>query len=558
MCMAKKQTDIPDFIFESSWEVCNKIGGIYTVLSSKAKTMLEIYKGNVIFIGPDIWYETGSPWFIEDDCLYPEWRDSALKNDNLKVRIGRWDVPGKPVAILVDFQQFYAKKNEIYAYMWDNYKVDSLHGYGDYDESCMFAYSTGCVIESFYNYHNLSDKNVIAHFNEWMLGMGALYIKSNIPRIATVFTTHATSIGRSIAGNNKPLYNYLTVYNGDQMSRELNIEAKHSVEKSAAQEVDCFTTVSNITAKESEFLLGRKPEVTPNGFERDLVPIGKEYDKKRKQARKTLINTAEKLLGMSLEDDALLVVTSGRYEYKNKGIDVFIDALGQLNHVHQLNKDVIAFIMVPAWVKEPRTDLIERLSGRKKEKIPLDKPYITHWLNNEEHDPIVQQIKYLGLDHVTTNKVKVIFVPSYLNGNDGVFNKPYYDLLIGMDVSVFPSYYEPWGYTPHESIAFSVPTITTTLAGFGMWMLKMGDVKGMGDGAEVIRRDDYNFIEVSSDICELLFEMSAKSEEEDASLRKIAAGRAALADWEHFFCYYAEAYRNALENARLRNTSNTN
>lgn len=549
----KKQSNIPEFVFETSWEVCNKVGGIYTVLSSKAKTMVETYNGNIIFIGPDIWKDSPSPWFEEDNNLFTEWKEHAYKNDKLKVRTGRWNVPGKPITILVDFQQFFSQKNDIYKQMWDEYQVNSLHAYGDYDESCMFAYSTGRVIESFYNYNKLSAKNVIAHFNEWMLGMGALYIKSHVPAIATVFTTHATSIGRSIAGNNKPLYNYLSVYHGDQMARELNMEAKHSIEKRAAQEVDCFTTVSNITAKECEFLLERKPEVTLNGFERDLVPTGKEYDKKRKQARKILLNTAEKLFGIPVDNDALLVITSGRYEYRNKGIDVFIDALGRLNQVQQLNKDVIAFVMVPAWVKEARTDLQERLSNNTKEKTPLEKPYITHYLHHEEHDPVSQQIKYLGLDHVTTNKVKVIFVPSYLNGNDGIFNKSYYDLLIGMDVSVFPSYYEPWGYTPHESIAFSVPTITTTLAGFGLWMLKMGDVKGMDDGAEVIRRDDYNFIEVSSDICELLFEMSTKSEKEDASLRKIASDRAALADWEHFFFYYQEAYKKALENTRLRN-----
>ena len=551
--MADNATIInPDYIFETSWEVCNKVGGIYTVLSSKAKTMLEVYNGNVMFIGPDVWLESESPWFIEDKKLFAKWKKHAIAIDNLRIRVGYWDVPGKPVTVLVDFYEFFNKKDSIYANMWDKFSVDSLHGYGDYDESCMFAYATGAVIESFYKYNNLQEKGVIAHFNEWMLGMGALYIKDRLPKIATVFTTHATSIGRSIAGNNKPLYNYLTEYNGDQMARELNMVAKHSIEKRAAQEVDCFTTVSDITAHECSQLLERMPEVTPNGFEKDFVPTGREYGKKRGAARKMLLNVAEKLLGTTIDNDALLIATSGRYEYKNKGIDVFIDALGKLNHIRQVNKDVIAFIMVPAWVDQPRGDLMKRLQDDVRYTTPLKTPYITHYLHDMEHDMVLRQIHSLGLDNIESNKVRVIFVPSYLNGTDGIFNMNYYDLLIGMDVTVFPSYYEPWGYTPHESIAFAVPTITTTLAGFGMWMKKMGDERGMHDGAEVIRRDDYNFIEVSEEICNMIFELTTKSKEQEKKIKNYAAKRASLADWKHFFVHYEEAYRKALHNANVR------
>ena len=546
----------PDFVFETSWEVCNKVGGIYTVLSSKAKTMVNIYNGNVMFIGPDIWEKHESLWFIEDKSLYSDWMKYALEKEGLKMRIGYWNVPGRPIAVLVDFRQYYPHKNQIYSEMWNKFGVDSLPAYGDYDESCMFAYATAVVIESFYNYNKLRSKNVIAHFNEWMLGMGALYIKDKLPNIATVFTTHATTVGRSIAGNNKPLYNYLASYNGDQMARDLNVVSKHSIEKCAAQEVDCFTTVSQITANECKFLLERTPEVTPNGFERDFVPKGNSYKKKRNVARKALINVAEKLFGTVIDNDALLIATSGRYEYRNKGIDVFIDALGRLNHIKQLNKDIIAFIMVPAWVKEPRADLMERIDNGGNFSTPLDTPAITHWLHDMQHDSVLGQINYLGLDNDAEKKVKVIFVPSYLNGTDGIFNMTYYDLLIGMDATVFPSYYEPWGYTPHESIAFSVPTITTSLAGFGLWMKRMGDERGMDDGAEVIRRDDYNFIEVSGDICDMLFELTTKSEEQEKTLKKSASQRAALADWKHFFDYYEDAYSKALQAADFRNKNN--
>lgn len=547
-----KQENTIEYIFEASWEVCNKVGGIYTVLSTKAKSMQEEYGDNLMFIGPDVWQEQKNPWFKEDKKLLREWRKYATKQDQLLVRIGRWDIPGNPIVILVDFKPFFERKNGIYGYMWNRFGVNSLRAYGDYDEACMFAYASGVVIESFYKFYELDKKNVIAHFDEWMLGMGALYIKDRLPKIGTVFTTHATSIGRSIAGNGKPLYNYLSAYDGDQMARELNMEAKHSIEKTAALQVDCFTTVSDITARECKQLLHREPVVTPNGFEKDFIPVGEEHDKKRAAARKVLINVAEKLVGYDLEKDALLVATSGRYEYKNKGIDVFVDSMHRLNNIKQLSKDVIAFIMVPAWIEGPRADLQLQLKGKKEDRAALPHPYVTHWLRNMNNDSVLNQINYLNLKNSKEDRVKIIFVPSYLNGNDGIFNMSYYDLLIGLDVTVFPSYYEPWGYTPHESIAFSVPTITTSLAGFGLWMRKMGDERGMSDGAEVVNRDDYNFIEVSEDICNRVFEMTTKSEEDERALRYAALTRAELADWKHFYVYYEKAYQSAIEAAKER------
>ena len=547
-----KINNTPDYVFETSWEVCNKVGGIYTVLSSKALTMRQLYGDNLVFIGPDIWKKQESPWFAEDRELHNEWKSHLFSKTALRVRVGRWNVPGNPISILVDFSPLSSQKDNIYKTMWERYQVNSLHAYGDYEESCMFAYSTGLIIENFYNYYKLDDKKVIAHFNEWMLGFGELHVKSVLPKVATVFTTHATTVGRSIAGNGKPLYSYLTKYDGNQMARELNVEAKHSIEKAAAQNADCFTTVSEITAKEARSLLEVPAFVTPNGFEKDFIPTGKEFEKKRKEARKALINVTEKLLGHSVEDDALLVATSGRYEYRNKGIDVFIDAMNRLNHVAQLQKDVVAFVMVPAWIDSPREDLKKRIEKDSKAKTPLDNPYITHWLHNMDSDSVLNQIRYLNLQNRKEDRVKVIFVPSYLNGDDGIFDKTYYDLLIGLDVTVFPSYYEPWGYTPHESIAFSVPAITTSLAGFGMWMLREGDNRGMDDGAEVIFRGDFNFMEVSEDICNLIFDMTTKSEEQEKILRQFALDRAALADWKHFFEYYKQAYSIALDKAAER------
>ena len=263
-----------DMIFETSWEVCNKIGGIYTVLSTKAQTLQNLYKDKTIFIGPDVWTEDNpSPYFSEVPSLLKPWRDKALLPEGVSVRVGRWNIPGKPIVILVNFQGMYRLKDYYYGEMWARFGVDSLYAYGDYDEGCAFALAAGAVIESICSYKRMRHKNVLAHFDEWTTGMGLLYTKWKVPFVGTIFTTHATSIGRSICGNGKPLYDYLPGYNGDQMARELNIESKHSLEKAAAHAADCFTTVSDVTAAECEQLLDRRPDVvTPNGFPADWAP----------------------------------------------------------------------------------------------------------------------------------------------------------------------------------------------------------------------------------------------------------------------------------------------
>ena len=547
-------TTTPEYLFESSWEVCNKVGGIYTVLSTKAHTLQRSFKDKLIFIGPDVWTDTNAPDFIEDDVLFADWKTYTKTTENLKVKVGRWNVPGTPPVILVDFKPFFKEKDSFFFSMWESFRVDSIHAYGDYDESCIFAYAVGKVIESFYRFYKLENKKVAALFNEWMLGMGALYIKKQLPAVATLFTTHATSIGRSIAGNNKALYAYMDGYNGDQMAGELNMEAKHSLEKQTALHVDCFTTVSDITARECKQLLDKAPDiVTPNGFEPNFVPSDKEYDKKRMAARRDLLNVAEKLLGCPISPDAFLVSTSGRYEYRNKGIDVFIEAMNRVRTSGRLQREVVAFIMVPAWVRDARADLKEVIDKNIRTTSPMQMPFVTHWLNQMEQDKVLNYISHAGFTNSATDKLKIIFVPCYLDGRDGILNKPYYDLLIGMDATVYPSYYEPWGYTPLESIAFGIPTITTDLAGFGLWAKKHVTGNNISEGVAVVNRDDFNYFEVADAITSSILTLAGKDKKEAEEIRKRSFCLAAKAEWSKFIVYYEEAFRIALEHANKRN-----
>lgn len=544
----------PDYIFESSWEVCNKVGGIYTVLSTKAKTLQTKLNDKIIFIGPDIWNEALPVDFLEDKSLFEEWKNKVGMTGELKVKVGRWDVPGNPPVILVDFKPFFAEKDALYYSMWEQFRVDSLHAYGDYDESCIFAYAVGKVVESFYHFYQLEDKKVAALLNEWMLGMAALYIQKQLPKVATLFTTHATSIGRSIAGNNKALYAYMDGYNGDQMAAELNMEAKHSIEKQAAHHVDCFTTVSDITARECKQLLDKEPDiVTPNGFEPNFVPAKLEYTKKRAEARKALINMAEKLLGYTIDPDVLLVSTSGRYEYRNKGIDVFIEAMNRVRTSGRLQRETIAFILVPAWVKEVRADLKMAIETNYENHLPMQCPFITHWLHQMQDDKVINYIGSAGFQNSKDEKLKIIFVPCYLNGKDGILDKTYYDILIGMDATVYPSYYEPWGYTPLESIAFGIPTVTTNLAGFGMWAKKAGVSGGdLSEGVAVIDRTDFNYFEVADAIKEQILSLSSKTEKERQQIKKNCLALSGKAEWDKFITYYFEAFDIALSHAAER------
>ena len=544
----------PDYIFESSWEVCNKVGGIYTVLSTRANTLQQEMQDKVFFIGPDVWRDNECPYFKEDSKLLAEWKKQATE-DGLNVKVGRWTIPGNPIAILVDFQKYSEKKNEIYGWLWENYQVDSLHAYGDYDEASMFSYAAALVVESYYNFALSSKDKVIYHANEWMTGLGLLYVNNKLPQVGTIFTTHATSIGRSIAGNMKPLYDYLFAYNGDQMAGELNMQSKHSIEKQTAFHCDCFTTVSEITARECVELLDKPVDVVlPNGFDNSFVPANAStFTKKRKAARKRLLEVANALLGEQLDDDTLIVSTSGRYEFRNKGVDVYIESMNRLLRDKDLKKKVLAFIEVPGWVGEPRQDLIERLASGKKFDTPLEVPQVTHWLHEMSHDNVLGMMKFYDMHNRKDENVKVIFLPCYLDGRDGVLNMTYYDIVLGNDLCIYPSYYEPWGYTPLEAIAFKVPCITTDLAGFGQWVNStVGHEGQLMDGVKVIHRTDYNYSEVADAIKDTVAEFSAMTKKQVSDARSAADKLSKKALWSEFIKYYHEAYDIALRKAESR------
>ncbi len=493
------KTTQPEYIFETSWEVCNRVGGIYAVLSTRAASMQAEHPDKVIFFGPDLG-NSSDKFFREDKDL--------LKGKLSHCRIGRWQVPGQPIAVLLPWQQLQEQKNAIYAWAWEHFGVQSHAANGDYDDSCLFAYAAGQKMEELYR--ALGEPVTCAHTNEWQTAFTLFYLQAHCPQIATLFTTHATGIGRSIAGNGKPLYDYFTGYHGDQMAEELGLVSKHSVEKQAAWHADCFTTVSDLTAHECLQLLDKQPDiVTPNGFESGFVPSKTIFPDKRKKASVALLRLAEEKTGNTFQTSPLMLCIAGRQEWKNKGIDIFLDSMQRLaEQLQGTSHTVIAWVLIP-YLSQPMRDL---------------------------------------------GNVKVIFIPHYLPTNDepAIKGFSYYDLLIGMDLSVFPSYYEPWGYTPLESVAFHVPTITTSLAGFGLWA-EGAQAKMTHKPVHIIHRTDSNYWDVVSEIVTSVVTYLEMTTKEQGLFRKAAAALAAKADWKHFYPFYRKAYQIALEHMSKRN-----
>ena len=525
-----------DYIFEVSWEVCNKVGGIHTVISTKSLALSERC-GDLIFIGPDTYGTNENSEFIEEPALFAEWKQYAASN-GLRVRTGRWNICGSPKVILISFTDFINEKDRIFADFWEDYKLDSLSGQWDYIEPALFGYTAGKVIESFCDFNLSAADTILAQFHEWMTGTGILYLKKNAPHIATAFTTHATAIGRSIAGNGLPLYRDLASYNGENMARHFNIVSKHSLEKISALNADVFTTVSEITQAECTQLLTKPADVvTPNGFEDNFIPKAEEAEKIRRTAREKMIAVAEKLTSYKFKEEPLIIATSGRYEYTNKGYNIFVDALDKLNRNANVNREILAYILVPGNNYGPQKSLLAALNG---ENANIENRNLTHGLHDAEYDPILNQLKRLGLTNEASNKVKVVFVPSYLNGDDGVFNMKYYDILQGIDLTAFVSYYEPWGYTPLESIAFGVPTITTSLSGFGMWSKQ--NIDKCDNCVTVINRNEDNNEEVASKLAEKMAFFAGLDAASRKQISEAATAASNKALWNSLVEKYMEAY----------------
>jgi len=583
-----------DYLFESSWEVCNKVGGIHTVIVSKAKLMKEAYK-NYFLVGP--YFENNARFAFEERKPPKEFKKAfnELKKEGIQCHFGEWQVKGNPFAILVDFKKFSKKKNDLKSKYWEDYKIDSLNSGWDFEEPMIWATAVGMLLEKL---KSQIKKPMVAHFHEWLAGISLLYLRSKKVDIKTVFTTHATMLGRAIAGNNRNLYDELKGMDPETEAVEIKVQDKFMTERACAHNAHVLTTVSEITALELEKLLGRKPDVlVMNGLDNSEFPTHEEaaiQHRKNKRAIYDFINYFFFPYYQFDLEQTLFFFIAGRYEYRNKGIDIFIKSLGRLNEQlkqAKSKKTVVAFFFIPRGVQrvklelsesklihEQMKDVVEQntenieetimnqilmssnmevensklfdkvlLTKIKKLKLKFKKstaPLLsTHDFKEESSDLILKGFSENNLLNREKDKVKVIDYPIYLTGVDGLLDLSYFDTLNGCHFGIFPSYYEPWGYTPLESAALSIPSLTTDLSGFGRFILS----KNIKSGLFVLKRFERPEGDILKEFTKILFDFSKLSKKGRVQQKIDAKKVAELADWKEFLNNYIKAHNLALE-----------
>ncbi len=588
-----------EFFFEVSWEVCNKVGGIYTVVKSKILPMKKFYGDKYFAIGPYFMDKAAGQF---QELLPPTQLKNIfekLKSEGIYCHFGTWLVPGDPKTILIDYSEFSKNTNDIKKKLWEEYKIDSLNTeYHDFDEPVVWSFAVGRLLEEI---AALGDGSLVAQFHEWLSGGALLHLKMQNSKIAKVFTTHATILGRTLSGRNGDLYSEINDMDPKKKAYELGIGSKHQMESACAQNADVFTTVSEITAIEAEALLDRKPEVLlPNGLDMEKFPTLEKATLRhrifREKIRQFIMYYFFPYYKFDLEK-TLIFFIAGRYEFHDKGIDIFIKALANLNErlkKENSNKTIVSFFWIPAgfrgirheilenktifkdikdYTDDSKKEIIERLLyGLISQKsltprfllgeetvqeinkgiIRLNKytgktpPLSTHYLNNEDQDAIMQSFKKFGLTNKKEDKVKVVFYPLYLNGADRLLDLTYYESMTGSHLGVFPSYYEPWGYTPLEAGALGVASVTTDCAGFGRYLLEKAAVTRY-PGIHVLKRLNESDDKVTDELTNILYDYSTITKHERIEHKIRAKRLASLADWKILVENYIKAHNLALE-----------
>jgi glycogen(starch) synthase len=589
-----------EICFEVSWEVCNKVGGIFTVVQSKILPMKEHYGDNYFLVGP---YFPKKSWGIFEEHISPAECKGAfdrLKQEGIEVHCGTWITKGNPNTLLVDFTNFSAQKNEVKRKLWDWYQIDSLNSeWYDFDEPVMWAYAVGRLIEELSKV--FAGKKIVAHFHEWLAGAGLLYLRHEKAKVGTVFTTHATTLGRSLAMQERDIYEQLEGIDSDGEAKRLGISvwAKHLLEKQSAQNAHVFTTVSEITGMEAEHFLGRKPDVLLfNGLDMAKFPSFEEASLKHKffknRMKQFLMYYFFPYYTFDIEN-TLIYFVAGRYEFHDKGVDVFIKALGRLNDqlkAEKCEKTIVAFFWIPGNVKAIRPELLESrtffndikksveevhedVQNKVSELLIMGKeissktllgddflqevkpklkrlarkglpPLSTHFLFDEDTDLIMKTLREVGLDNSPDDVVKIVFYPIYLSGADGLLDTSYYESMQGSHLGVFPSYYEPWGYTPLEAAALGVSSLTTDLSGFGQYICKECSPSKY-PGIFVLQRFKKSTEEIIKSLTDMMSQFAHFTTKERIENKIMAQKIAATADWKLFIERYIEAHNKAIE-----------
>ncbi len=584
-------------LLEVSWEACTQVGGIYTVLRSKAPVTVRRWGDDYCVVGP--YREASARIEVEPQPLAGPLAAAVadLRAAGAGVHVGRWLITGRPQVILLHPQAGYRHLNDTKYFLWRDHGIDSARHDPEFDEVVAFGVLVADLLEAIRRH--LPDRPLLAQFHEWQ-GAAALPLLARRPvRVASVFTTHATLVGRGLSAADANLYDDMGRFDADGVARDHGIAARHGLERAAARLSDAFTTVSSVTGVEARQFLGRAPDVVlPNGLNVERYTAPHEFQVLHQQS-KELIH--EFVMGHFFPsytfdlDRTLYVFTAGRYEYRNKGLDVFIEALHELNRrmqADQASSTVVAFIITRAPYRAPNVETLNRhamfhelrdVCASIKEEIGrrlfrtvslgrlpriedlLDDyanvrlkrvmyawrqgtppTIVTHDLYDDRDDPVLRHLRHRGLWNKPEDRVKVVFHPEFMSVASPLLAMDYDQFVRGCHVGVFPSYYEPWGYTPMECVVRGVPAITSDLAGFGHYVaenLPDHDV----DGIYVARRRGMPFDATVQQVADWLYQVSRMSRRERIALRNRVESYAEVFDWNQLSRHYVEAQDAALQ-----------
>ncbi len=583
-----------DLCIEVSWEACNKVGGIYTVVKSKVERMLENYE-DYLLIGP--YFQDKAKFEVQPKAPPDYLRDifDDLAKEGIICYFGKWITKGEPSVILIDFHNIIKEKDRLKGDLYRDYGIDSIASHWDFEEPMLWSYAAAKLITKIRKSYK---KKMVTHFHEWLAGLALLFQKKMDPKIPTVFTTHATMLGRALAGSGADLYSMVKDIDPQKEAYNSGVQDKFLTEKACAYTADTFTTVSETTSMEAKAVFGKPADILVlNGLDIEKFPSWEELAIKHQQLRDHMREFCASYFFPYYKFDlseSLFYFIIGRYEFKNKGIDIFIKSLGRMNEMmkkENSNKTVISFFFVPAGVNgikveilenadeyEKMFDLIDRNLESIKTKIVLNLMHgndinkrslfseeflndikklmmkfeakgnpslVTHNLFNENEDQIIRAFHESGLQNREEDKVKVIFYPVYLDGADGLMDLKYYDAITAGHLGIFPSYYEPWGYTPLEANALGVPAVTTDLSGFGKFMEKKADLKK--GGLFILKRQDRSDDQAVDDFTKVLHDYT-RNKHKDRVMQKLRSKELSeLADWKELISNYIEAHNKAIK-----------
>ncbi len=605
--MSKRSPTSPAFLsqanlVEVSWEVCNQVGGIYTVIRSKVPCAMEHWAGRYCLVGPFVNKNILAELDLMDDVQDIFGQAAAnLRKKGYHVHYAEWLVTGKPRVVLIN-------PNVIENSTLQEYKESLLTDHGIsimpngelINQVVAFGYLTKLFLEELAALSE--DRQLIGHFHEWMASLPILDIKRESRPIKTVFTTHATQLGRHLAINSPFFYAHLPFFDWQEEARKFGVETEAGIEFASAQAADYFTTVSEVTARECKHLLKRKPDaVLPNGINTMRYEAAHEAQNKHTRFKRRIHQfvMAHFFQSYSFDlDKTIYFFTSGRFEYKNKGFDLTLEALAHLNEqLKQEKADVTVvmffvskrdyFSLLPevlhskammeeirqtcdAIVEQVGMNLFYESTRREDHRLPdlnefvddywklryrrtiqswkTDKlpSVVTHRLVDEGNDQILQFLRARGLKNAPEDKVKFVYHPDFISVTNPLFGMEYLQFVRGCNLGIFPSYYEPWGYTPLECVVSGIPSVTSDLSGFGDYLLRnMPDHEK--HGMFVVERGKRTFDWSARQLASFLYQFLGQTRRQRNLQRTNVEGYATSFGWENLLKYYQEVYKRAIQ-----------